>query len=76
MASSTFQVTMVFCSRSRRDGRAKADIGVRREVEDHVGAGHRALDGVQVQQVAFHQAEARAGLRAIQETAQAVEKLS
>ena len=46
--------------------RAEADIGVRRQVEYEIGARHGARDGVQIQQIALHQAEPRKRPRALQ----------
>ena len=49
---------------------AEADVGIGGQVEDEIRARHGALDGVQIQQVAFDQAEARIGLRAFQKLAE------
>ena len=46
--------------------RAEAHVGIGREVEDEIRASHGVLDGIQFQQVALDQAEARIGLRALQ----------
>ena len=48
--------------------RAEADVGIGRQVEDEIRARHGVLDGVQFQQVALDEAEARIGLRTFQKT--------
>ena len=69
MASSTFQVTMVFCSRSRRGWSGpKRTSALAARWKTKSAARHGVRDGVQFQQVALDQAEARIGLRTLQKT--------
>ena len=46
--------------------RAEAHIGIGRQMEHEVRTGHGARDGVEVQQVALDEAEARMGLRTLE----------